>query len=140
MNPRPSAGSKGVYRFISARWLSGPGSSTASIESVPRLMSCLPFGSSRRVSSGWRQKFGSFRAAQAGFRVLLLTQRERNCRLFRQLMFFARSEDGRPHLQPRPQPHQSKPVHPREIHKNWVQFLWISLPVFCYTKNLAMFT
>jgi len=85
LNPRPVVQIRSVYRFIGARWLSGPGGSAESVGSVSEKMSLPPFRPGGKQAPVGVGRSGCFGAASSGFRALLLTQRERNCRCFRQL-------------------------------------------------------
>lgn len=89
MNPRPKMQRNGVYRFIGARWLSGTGVSTASVGSVFWKKSLVPSKPGTKQAPVGVGNSCCFGAASTTSRVPLLTQRERNCRYFRQLWFLS---------------------------------------------------
>ncbi len=68
MNPRPEKYTKSIYRFIGARWLSGFGSSTESVESVSRLGVPFVVRAQQKVSPDCNRTHVPLGAVQFGFR------------------------------------------------------------------------
>jgi len=113
LNPRPVVQIRSVYRFIGARWLSGPGGSAESVGSVSEksVLSIVP--ARRKASSGWRRKIRMLRSSIIRFPRSATYAARAKLSLFSAVIKFARSEDERPHLQLKFRTPQSNPVHPR---------------------------
>ncbi len=95
-NPRPEEGARGVYRCSDARWLSGPGGSTASVGSVPRLKSQPPFGSGgKQALVGVRSSYRSERHSTASALCYLRSESETVVR-FGSYKFLPNQEIGTP--------------------------------------------